>query len=375
MSNPYNVSRVKHPTQRSYLEAAQKRTFLQAASKYMEVEYHTQPAKDVCDADRQQICALWMESFNAVVNWRDFGYGGDSVAYARYKYGQRQIVAVCVTSIRGGPCRYDHYEGSDSENEGRGECSILGTCSDRPVVLDVKNFCAFPKKHGYGRGLINYVKDVATRSDVTAVTLKVNIEDVGQTIFYQKQGFVKPRWPRPGEIDFEMRYDIREPVHITRKKIPRPAKQKSECFSLQYLMDAQRASQVQVEEIDVDIDAMTPEVPNRIWVVGVLAPGDAETVHEASRDWGGVHDDVIHMVKTCMTKAVFGRPVDGFSGTCYEDYIQLKRGKQYIFAKWDNHKTVSVYYGHFDKEITIMIDKFKFDDLCFVVKLDFNSCE
>lgn len=80
------------------------------------------------------------------------------------------------------------------------------------------------------------------------------------------------------------------------------------------------------------------------------------------------------MVKTCMTKAVFGRPVDGFSLTGHEDYIQLKRGKQYIFSRWDKHKTVSVYYGHFDKEINIT-NNIKFDDFCFVMRLSFNSCE
>ena len=314
---------------RSYMEAAASRTYLEAAKKFMEVEYATRPSADVCANDRCQIDALWKRSFNAVADWRTFE--DDSVVTARYKHGQRQIVAVCVTRVRGGPCIHDHYENfDDTENGGRGECSVFNTCSDTPVVLHVENFCAFPPNHGYGRGLVNHVKDVATLSDViTAVTLNVKIQNVGQAAFYQKQGFVKPRWPRPREACFEMRYDIREPVDHIREKLPCPVKEDE-------------------DEYPVDVGAMTPVIPNFIWEVGLLAPGNAAVVLTASKDWAGVHDDVIQRVKACMTIAVLGRPGcpgDGFRGTREGDYIELKRGNQYIWARWDAQKTVTVYYG------------------------------
>ena len=316
----------------------------------MELEYNTQADKDVSMADRHQIYELWMKCFGYAPDWSDIG--GESVMSVRYKNGQRQIVAVCTTYVRGGPCPHKHYERtesdseseSESESEYRGKCSVYQECKDNPVELKVQNFCAFPMKNGYGRGLINYVKDVAIHSDAMAVTLEVNIEDVGQTTFYQKQGFVKQGWPYPGQIDFEMRYQIREPVFPVRKIFPKPVKQPREWCPTQGLTNGFQAKQV--EEINVNVDMMTTVVSNCIWESCILAPRDAADVLEAGMNWMGVDIEVINRVKACMTMAVFGRLIDKITAIGRKDYIELQHGNQYIFAVWDHPSIVRLCYGH-----------------------------
>jgi len=105
----------------------------------------------------------------------------------------------------------------------------------------------------------------------------------------------------------------------------------------------------QVDEIDVDVGMMTPVVPGRMWRAGMLEPGDAAVVRRASAHWMRVPDHVIQRVKECMTRAVFGRPVDGFAGKVVSRYIRLNRGTQCILASLDDvddNGSVFVYYGN-----------------------------
>lgn len=118
-----------------------------------------------------------------------------------------------------------------------------------------------------------------------------------------------------------------------------------------------QAMGVQVDEIDVDVGLMRPVVPHTIWEAGRLAPGDAAVVFKAGANWMGVHKHVIQSVKECMTRAVFGKSVEGFTGKSKSKYIQLNRGNQYIFASfydWDDNELVFVYYGNMvtDSEIS-----------------------
>lgn len=107
-----------------------------------------------------------------------------------------------------------------------------------------------------------------------------------------------------------------------------------------------------VQDVHVDVDGMI-QVADGVWKAGELASDSAAIVCQAGANWFGVHDDVIDQVKDCLTRAVFGRRVDGFQGVDFCDYIRLQRGKQYIFASWDKLGTsnvVKVYYGHPDQE-------------------------
>ena len=106
---------------------------------------------------------------------------------------------------------------------------------------------------------------------------------------------------------------------------------------------------VQVDEIDVDVGMLWPVVPDRIWRGGLLASSDAAVVREACTNWMGVENSVVQSVKECMTRAVFGMTVDGFSGRANPTYIILRRGTQCVFAKLharDVYGPVSVYYGN-----------------------------
>jgi len=99
-------------------------------------------------------------------------------------------------------------------------------------------------------------------------------------------------------------------------------------------------------------------IPNLIWRVSALSPSDLDAVYPALCDWSGVDMQEINRTKEIVTGLVYGKPVDGYTGSHFgTDFIKLNCGRECIYIRSNNsiHSVVTVYYGimprHFKVEV------------------------
>ena len=149
----------------------------------MDLEFHFMRIDDVCDADRQEIDTVWLEAFGRRGEWEEWSHVGDfNVAFARYASGTKRVVVVCLTQEQ--------------------ECD-----ADAGTSLFVFCFGAHPRKVGYGRRLVDYLKDLCSHSHrISSITLNVDTETSGEDMFYEKQGFCVTEYPGPYDTEFKMRF-------------------------------------------------------------------------------------------------------------------------------------------------------------------------